>query len=423
MLALDFAESGSEGRLRRRHPTFKRRIELSLRTVAALTPESMDDALVAARVLEKSRDYKLLTDQTLFGAVASVASAINWNNVPKDLRKRWHALLDAVEPTNDVLASDILVLAQALGRELSPETVRLRGIEGVAALINGWISNPTDTDLTLASAECANYLERIQRDAASGVICGYFYSPAALASYMIADFSRVELWPSLLDLLKNPLVSSGDKADALGVLAREKAPMPDDVVARIKSMGDSIASGKELDLDFGTSPIELDSLWRSVLLVQGIVPLAAMQSELVRSASHRNSVVRSRTAETLSLAVRNDPTSDWAVVLLLQLSHDDDAVVRHWAARGLGYVGWQGTSPLSSVVRSRVVELIEEEGISSALGALRGLIDYATDNQNRFPLWCVETVGLLAESHVSSNIRAAAGRVLSECELEPLSST
>ena len=101
---------------------------------------------------------------------------------------------------------------------------------------------------------------------------------------------------------------------------------------------------------------------------------------------------------------------DWPVVLLLQLSHDVDTAVRSSAARGLATVDEYEIVSLQQLIRGRVQELAESDGIGSVSAVLHGF----ARNKGRQEAWWRAIVGDVAESHPSSNTRSQAGNLLSE---------
>jgi hypothetical protein len=68
---------------------------------------------------------------------------------------------------------------------------------------------------------------------------------------------------------------------------------------------------------------------------------------------------------------------------------------------------------LAEIIPDRVRSLMSDPGIAVAMGALRGLIAAARDRDvSSDYLWCKREVTILANEHVSRNIRETARNVL-----------
>jgi hypothetical protein len=113
-------------------------------------------------------------------------------------------------------------------------------------------------------------------------------------------------------------------------------------------------------------------------------------------------------ARSIGLAGADETTSDWAVSVLLQLSHDGDPVVRAEAGRALGRLH-ERFPDLSLVVGKRLRELIEEDGILVPVLVLRGLL-----LSGSLPWELQSVVHDVSKSHPARSVRELARELLEQ---------
>jgi hypothetical protein len=419
-LALDYARLKRRGRLKDQNSASWMRIETAISTIASLVSveSEVDLSSVLNGVIEIIIAPSAVREQFSFSALAKLTGRIDWSSVPHETRVRWLDAVEAAAGSTNVLSTDHLRIYVEMG-EAPPQSLveSLSGFEFVVAVLNGTLGHPpTVEDLNRATHIVATTLSEDRRDAAKGTHHGYFWSPFSMAARLITTYGRNELWPPLLDSLLDSNVSADYKVDALDALADKSSAlkMPDSVREVLHASRIPTDSGLR-DSFFPTSIDRLAISCRNFYIAYDLLKAEEVLEGVLRDSRANESRVRAEAAKGCLLVVTRKPDIDWPIIIVTQLSFDQDSFVRHKAAHVLAYLSMVDNMKLKSVAESRVRELLGEPGISPSMGVLRGLSAYVNDvTTSGSPLWCIKEIRELMGSHPSRNIRAAAQRVLDE---------
>jgi hypothetical protein len=315
-----------------------------------------------------------------------------------------------------VLAIDVLRATDALGVPASEDAHdKLTGLEFAAALNSELLGDPpAGSDLHKAIDVVTETIATIRNDAASSRFVGYSWSPLAMAAMLVMRYQTFEILPTLLDALTDPNVAAGDKVHALHELTRDTPPASVRREVKNHFATQDISFSGKLDHHFFFVPAEhLEVAGRNFLLAFDLLPPGVAQESILRDAGSRDKSVRAETASGCLWAAISVPMAEWPLILLLQLSHDREPVVRSSASQGLADLSMRPHLAIREAVQQRVSQLLNEPGIAIPLGALKGL--YSAETNATAPdrsLWCRNDVNALLNKHPSRTVRTLAKNVL-----------
>ncbi|MFI7153011.1 hypothetical protein ACIBO2_49530 [Nonomuraea sp. NPDC050022] len=415
-----YVQTSRDGRVAGSVVSRSGKIETTLKLLSTLTSglEEVDMSYVAASTLNLVRDSIQLINQPLFTTIARLVQKIDWMTVPASTKSDWLVFLESAGFSSaQVLAIDRLRAFAAL--EVSPpKSVRkmLRGDEFVAALIEELLGDPpAQGDLEKAVEIVSAQVDEIQHDAEHGKVMGYIWSPFELAAFLIAKYSRDDMWATLLPGLEHPLVMAASKVDALRVLTNHavRTTLPEDVREHLTRARLPTPPDMRQTRLYPVTAEQFEAACRNFYLAYGLIGPDHAQADVLRDAGSREIGARQEAAlSCLQIAARN-PDVEWSAILLLQLSHDYESGVRNRASYALAYLSLLPDVALIDKIKTRVRTLLAEPGIAIVSGVLRGLMD-ACEVYKPLPehFWCRDIVGELAENHTSRFVQRTAKDIL-----------
>jgi hypothetical protein len=417
-LAIRYTSQSRDGRVKGSIVAHWKRIETTLKTVSTLLTGNPDVDMprVARMTLNIPRLRDSVDQQFVVAAFAELTSHIDWDSVPLSIRSDWLSVLSTAASSCETLAIDLL-RAYATLKEVVPKEIeqRVDGHEFVAALINRLLGDPPEDEvLDRAAMILTNAMETIREDAIAGKFVGYAWSPFAMAAALIVDFGRADLWPALVGALTDPKVSNLGKIDALRTLTTgaPRVRLPNALKVHLSSKLIRLAENSQ-DRFFSVSANEFDIVRRNFFLSFDLTLPEKIQDVILRDVGSREARTRSETARSCLLMATKQSILEWPRVLLLQLSHDRDPLVRNSASRAIAQLSVSPDGALRDALTERVTSLLSEPGIAMPMGALEGLDIAASNGANAgAALWCRDSLHHLMNTHVSRNIRRTARLVL-----------
>lgn len=400
-LCEEFRDSPSASRLSSRRLVGWAAADLFWRWIARLLPASDADELVAARLRTDLEDSNIDLG-ALAGGLIGTIQAIDWSRVSTAVADRLRQWAMGHEDPS-VLDLRLAVLDQIDGvRRHSGATLRPAGLALAARLLSEHAAGCEidRTELAAAGEACVADMSRTIENAARGVYSFGGFSAAELAVLLAVVLEGEHMWEPVLRLLRDRHVSSNDKAPVLARLARLQDDPSASVAAELADSADLLLSHQGMD-PFEQSPMAVDPHGlRFLLAFQLLDSDRALRATSTLSGSRR-AAERVEAARSVAVTPTQPAYSDWTSVIALQLSHDRDAVVR--AEAGLALGAFLSTTR-SEVVRSRLTELLEADGVLVPLLTLRGLIHSPRNDLLRSH---IET---LASGHPSRLVRPAAAQ-------------
>ncbi|MEW1839569.1 hypothetical protein AB0392_16625 [Nonomuraea angiospora] len=417
-VALDYATLKRRGRLKDLNTASWKRAETALSAITALVPADSGAGVSSTvkSVIEVIAASGAVREQFAFSALAKLANRIDWRSVSAETRDEWMNHVDSIAQSTHILSTDYLRIYAAMN-EAPPRALveSLSGFEFVVALLNGILGHaPTAGEIDRATHIVMTALAEDRREAAKGIYQGYLWSPFSMAARLITVHAQEGLWPSLLEAFLDPNVSAENKIVALDGLTEgsQKSTMPNRIRQALRDNRIPSSSGPD-GLFFPASIDRLNVACRNFYIAYNLLEEGDSQKGILRDSGAGESSVRAEAAMGCLYVGAREPEVEWPQVVVAQLSYDRDSFVRNRAAYVLAYLSVIDGVKFKIVMESRVRELLGDPGISSAMGALRGLIAYAEDTAiTDVPLWCRDEVRELMHSHPSRNIRTAARKVL-----------
>lgn len=377
------------------------------RWTASLLPGSGRDAYVARQAL--SAIQNTTPADPVSDALESVVEAIEWDEVPVELRTAW---VKWARGQDDValfgLVSTILDRLTGVRRH-DDGPPRPGGLELAARLVweHGHGVQPEQAELSEAASNCAARLRAIRESAARGSYGFGGINSSDVAVLLASRLGKKELWPLLFDLLLDPAVSLYDKAPALERMAVDRPDLPPSLLERIKSSPERLFTGANVG-PFGGQQLALSGAVLRFVSAYELAPRGDWLVGITQLAGSDRADGRVEAARCAEVVAGSDGTPEWAGVLLLQLSHDNDPVVRAEAGRSLAS-RWDILGATAPAAEQRIAELLHEQGILVPLLTLRGLTRANTVPRKVNPL-----VLDLAATHPARVVRTVAQAVAAD---------
>lgn len=380
--------------------------DVAWRACARIVPGSGRDSEIAS-VLLAAVDTDVDVPDYLEGSVVAVVRAITWNDVTASLRNGWRAwVIERANSLSFYVGAAVLDAIDGVGRHTvgRPRPVGLElGARILREAAHG--ADPPAEEVAAATTACVAGLSEVQESAARG---GYGFgglSAGQIAVGLITSFERADLWNPVAEFLRNPVLVTGQKAPVLDRLAADRPVMPDHVYSLLEGTPLATLGGKAIEMwDERPLPVSPSALRFSA--AYGIVERARAIGAITQLGGSRNPEARAEAARSIDAALASGGGElEWAAVLLMQLSHDDDAVVRGESARKLAQLR-SALPALRDAVDERITELMESDGILIPLLTLRGL-----ESSDDISDSLLNRVGLLSIEHPARSVRKVASEL------------
>jgi hypothetical protein len=371
-----------------------------LRATTNLAPGSGEDRSIAADVLDIliSRPQEV---EPLLRSIESVVRAIDWTVLPESSRASWITWARRQKGPTAGLALTVLdhclgvarhnnYLKRPIGIDLGVRLLweNAHGVEAVEAEVREAVKSCT------ASLHSTQEGARIGRYGLGG------YSPAEIAALLAVRLGRLELWDPLIEFLLDPNVSHEDKSRAFEQLADLKPELPIPAWQSLREAGwTRLSSGSSFfDGDSGV-PFSTSSLRCAVAL--NLLDDRTVRELFAQLSGTGTIESKVETARCIGATGRGRH-SEWAEMLLIQLSHDNAAVVRGQAGLWLGGA-YNSHAATGAIIADRLQQLMRSEGILVPLLSVRGLSAMVEP-----PSGILTALREIAETHRSRSVRRAA---------------
>jgi hypothetical protein len=370
--------------------------------------ERLDE--VAMLLLEAARSVNQ-QDELLVRALTRAASDIEWDGVMESTRSLWAEWL--ADPGRSKPSTLLELVGPQVGVPPSSVVEDLSGVQRAATLLNRYFRTgqvPDFEQLGDAPQAVGERLRRIRNDAARGTYSFGAISAPDVAAGLALNFGVEHLWDPLVELLLDRRVSRSDKAAPLERLAGSDGPLPADVARRL---GDGVT-------DLLASPAMEPFGGRALTPFPAALRLAAAHSllsdervlaEATRLGGSYGTDGRIEAARTLALLSRIGQGADWITAMTLQLSHDEDPLVRGETGRGLASLA-RHSRKHADLIDQRLLDLLAEDGLIVPLLVLRGL--QADGDRLDLPAAVARRVALVAKGHAAWGVRLQAQALIQE---------
>ena len=381
--------------------------DVAWRAVASIVPGSQRDTPVAES-LRNSLTVDRNKNEAASFAFQSVIEALDWAKVSSSEKDHWRSW--ASDETEFSQLSLRMTVFDALDGVARHSVVgRPTGLDLAARLI--WESSqgiePLPNEVAEAVEACRTRLEDVRGSAAAGSYGFGGFSPADLAVAIATLLGRYELWDPILELLADPTVAADDKSPALDRLAATRPTLPDQHLSRLAQIDLTILGGQSMGLT-NQPALPLSPAALRFAMAYRLIDHPGVVAAIAELTGFGRLDGKVEAARSIGLAGADETTSDWAVSVLLQLSHDGDPVVRAEAGRALGRLH-ERFPDLSLVVGKRLRELIEEDGILVPVLVLRGLL-----LSGSLPWELQSVVHDVSKSHPARSVRELARELLEQ---------
>ncbi len=379
-------------------------VDEAVKAAATLLPDTGRDQRAAAEVLDMLVGAR--ADEVLAGAAAEFAEAVDWRAVDSSTIAAWRAWVTPQDSTGADVLMSVRAAVPALDAQPSESGRAVFGLDRVVQVLDqlndGQASDPgTLADIAgIATAALDSMIEAASR----GEYSFGRYPPLLLAT-ATADLARQPgLWERVVSSLLDPRVALRDKTPALEWLATHRPQIPDYVMGGLDHQWRRLLEGQTEPFLSASDEHEV-AAWR-MATAYGLVDQAAVQLAALERAGSQDPQRRLGAARLGESAA----PADWAVVLLLQLSHDDVATVAATACRAL-VRALTSASELRLAIIRRLASALGAEGTLVPLLVLRGLRELLTDTPN-IPEELARRIEELRSQHPSRLVREAAGQAV-----------
>lgn len=374
--------------------------------------EMLDD--VACRLLAAAKDVSE-GEQLVVGALTRAALAIEWDGVADETRGAWARWLE--DSTSSVAVAMAESVGPRIGLEPQVGSETRSIIAQAAALVNRYIRTevlPTPAEMTGYAEEIANDLEERRRAAVQGTYLRSSVSTCEIAVGFAQYFDVGSLWDPIVSFLVDPKVGRHEKASTLERLARWRGEVPSDVVSRLGDNLQTLLAQVSSDpFDSGIVPfpeaIRLGARY-------GLIDDVDLLNLIASLGGMEETAQRVEAARTLSLILQTREVEDWMFVVVLQLTHDMEALVRAEAGRAAACVLGR-SSKYRQAMGDRLRDLLSQDGLVVPVLVLRGLQDDAVIRAD-IPDELIAKVRQLAQSHPARGVRLQAEAMLMAAELQ-----
>lgn len=402
---------GIEGAIARLHSGHERAFQDQRALWSALIrllPGSGDDARVAGEAvsfLQSSRDVRFL--ENIFHAVLE---EINWGAVPDQTTRELAEWGTAQLKESDL--KDLAARAAYIGG-ISEEEIysQLSGLDLVTYILGRRddASQLSASVLKEATAFCLEALSATQkRSRGTGMSIGA-YDPGQLALNMAVRFDVETLWDALVNLLIDQNVDGFYKTMAVDRMTYHLEKIPASAKRKLNEGWPYL-----LGTEFRDHPFAREVLPHFPEAIRLGSALGFMErDEAVGAVTElAGGGVRSRSAACLAISAVAQSFDDyeWGQVVLLQLTRDASAEVRALAGQGLAIIGGERTS-MRSIVHSRLLDLLSDDGIRVPLRTLHGL-QRAAEQSWAYDTAIATAVGNLARESRVRVLRMAAAEAI-----------
>lgn len=379
------------------------------RAVRQLLPGSLLDSDVADAAisyLEGSSDIA----EPLVSTLAGLSGVIEWSRVPERTTDRWRTWAQRASADDDSLLFREVVLDAIDGAHATKTFLpRPTGLRLGARLYNELSEGAVADSDELAAAErsCREAMREIREGAKHGRYAFGGVNAGEVAAALCVAFEREGLWEPLAEYLLDGRVASHDKAPALERLARAPGTVPEPVRQQLREAGTSLLQpGVET---FGSPPLPIMPSALRAGMALSIFTWQQAISSITQLAGLERVDAKVEAARSACFARPESGAMDAVGILLLQLSHDYDPVVRGEAARSLGVV-LNDLDDIRDTAVKRLSELLSADGILIPLSTLRGLGAVANAH-HEFPSILASSVQELSTAHPARVVKIVAGEV------------
>jgi hypothetical protein len=330
--------------------------------------ERLDE--VAKRLLDEARRTEP-SNELLIRAITRVAMKIEWEGTDESTRDEWASWLMS-KPSSVTTALVDAVGAQVGVGDVPPDIET--PIERAAAYLNRFFrtgEQPSEEDLSGMTEAVESRLASIRIDAGSGRHSFGAISAGDVAAGLALHFDQTSLWGPLVDFLLDFQVLRDEKDPPFSRLANAEEPIPSAVLQRLASEAERLLNSTSLG-PFSDDVVPFPAALR-FFAANDLLPEEQFLGEVTRLSGSSGPTGRTEAARTVSFGARLGIQRDWVTALAIHLSHDSDPVVRGEAARGFGWLVQRQDQPLGALIESRILELLEEDGLVVPLLTLSGL--------------------------------------------------
>ena len=330
--------------------------------------ERLDE--VAKGLLDEARRTEP-RNELLVRSITRVAMKIEWEGTEESTRDEWASwLMSKPSPVTTALVD--AVGAQVGVGDVPPDIET--PIERAAAYLNRFFrtgEQPSEVELSHMAEAVESRLASIRIDAESGRHSFGAISAGDVAAGLALHFDQTSLWDPLVDFLLDFHVFRDEKDPPFSRLANAEEPIPNAVLQRLASETEQLLNSTSLG-PFIDDVVPFPAALR-FFAAHGLLPEEQFLGEVTRLSGSRGPTGRTEAARTVSFGARLGIQRDWVAALAIHLSHDPDPVVRGEAARGFGWLAQRQGRSLGAVIESRILELLEEDGLVVPLLTLSGL--------------------------------------------------
>jgi hypothetical protein len=370
-------------------------------------------ALYVRMILHENPDAALVQE------LASVVSAIRWDEVEPSERTLWLSMID-----------------RTFGSATDAHFVALHALNGLASVEREWATvflqarfekEPSLELLAITFDSLqpppawaakrgwpliAEGLRQIRQEASQG---SYGFGRIDVGALAVASLAsqrgNAEAWSDLVEFLLDPRVGTGAKTRAVDALARPDVRLPREARTRLREKISTLGGAVD---HFGAPSDALAAAKLRLAAKIGGLSKQEILVGLLGLAGEPSAFGRIQAAATL-VPVERRVGAAVATTTALMLARDVNHDVRAAAARALAQLGGDGDEPLEAAQRERLQALLAEPGAVVPFGALAGLYDAAQtgrppDDELR------ARVGRIARTHLSRNVREGAGKLLAAIE-------
>ena len=404
---LEVVRLGGPSNPPRRYQVESKRTESAWTASAALGRTAGASGFVATELLS-SMTLDRIQDELWDRVFARTVARLDWDVVPAATKEGFRQL------TQTWLGSPDSIALVSLRKVLNVDNRNFSGVaraetaRSLVGSINEYLRSgdriPDDVYYEAVALSLGEMAQKLQ-EATNGVFRGGGIAPAELCSFLIDHERSPALWGQLLQFLTNPIIPRSERTRAFDVLVARRPALPEAIGASyVDNLRDALLAPESAWFIDEESIVPYPAALRFGF-VYGLITNNDAFLMLARLTANSDREARTEAAKTVARFAERT-RSEWLQVLALQLSHDVDGDVKIESIKALASIA-AGTAALKGLASSRLLELLDEDGVSIPLAVLDRLPSIGDLSA------MTRKVRSLRSSHPSKRVRDAAAKILS----------
>jgi hypothetical protein len=354
------------------------------------------------------------TDSVTLQSIGKVADVIDWTRIDAAVIDRWMAYVS--EHLSEVSDQGYLAGRAAGGlsrvRSVGIKEVALQTFDKRSTLATATLLLEMGARLPLRTREAVcelamSDLGRITDEAAKGQVSfGRTTDAAAVLTVMLTRYRNLKGWPDLVRFITDPRIAWTDRLGAYRLLCSKPLSIPS---RERKILTKYVATEPDVSSHMFVDSAQVRGEMLSVAVQLSALNPSELLARTLSLATEPRPQSRIAAAQVLASALQKRPSQP-LVTLALSLAQDAHYEVRAAAGAAIASIRLDGVTPLSELLRVRVLSLVTDPGTAAPRAILGALL--AGHHKPRLDPQLSNAIETLKATSPSIAIRWRASRVL-----------